>query len=67
MKAYYSHDIGLRKPYKEGFQKILEEQNLKAEETLFIDDTIKNVEGAEKAGLQTIHLVSPKTVLDLNL
>ena len=67
IKAYYSHELGLRKPYLASFQKILEEQKLLAAETLFIDDTAKNIEGAQKAGLQTIHLVAPKTVLDLTL
>ena len=67
IKAYYSHDLGLRKPYPESFKSILDEQGLLAEETLFIDDTISNIEGAKKAGLQTIHLVPPKTVLDLEL
>ena len=67
IKAYYSHELGLRKPYVESFQKILEEQQLVAEDTLFIDDTYKNIEGAEKAGLQTFHLVAPMTVLDINL
>lgn len=67
IKAYYSHELGLRKPYEESYQKILEEQNLLASETLFIDDTYKNIEGAQKAGLQTIHLQAPVTVLDLGL
>ncbi len=67
IKAYYSHNLGYRKPYAEAFLKILEEQNLMAAETLFIDDTLKNIEGARQAGLQTIHLVPPQTVLDLKL
>ena len=65
--AYYSHEMGLRKPYIASFQKILEEQKLLAAETLFIDDTATNIEGAQKVGLQTIHLVAPQTVLDLAL
>jgi putative hydrolase of the HAD superfamily len=67
IKAYYSHEMGLRKPYPESFQYILNEQNLVAEETLFIDDTLKNVEGAKAVGLQTIHLAPPLTVLNLPL
>ena len=65
--AYYSHDLGLRKPYKEGFERILQLQNLKAAESLFIDDTLKNLEGARQAGMQTLHLPAPKTVLDIVL
>jgi len=67
VKAYYSHEMGMRKPYKESFEKILAEQNLVAEETLFIDDTSINIEGAKLANLKTLHLVSPQTVLDLDL
>ena len=67
IKAYYSHEMGLRKPCVESYLKILEEQQLVAAETLFIDDTAKNIEGALKAGLQTIHLAAPMTVLDLEL
>jgi putative hydrolase of the HAD superfamily len=54
--AYYSHDLGLRKPYPEAFKAVLKKENLVAEETLFVDDTFKNIEGAKEAGLQTIHL-----------
>jgi len=66
-KAYYSQFLGLRKPYPESFQAILNEQGLQASETLFIDDTIKNIEAAEALGLQTVHLKHPFTVLDLAL
>ena len=67
VKAYYSHEMRLRKPYADSFLHILAEQGLDASETLFIDDTIKNIEGANALGLQTIHLVAPRTLLDLEL
>lgn len=67
IKAHYSHDLGLRKPYPGSFTKLLAIENLAADETLFIDDTSKNIEGAKEAGLQTILLLPPKTVLDLDL
>ncbi|CAN5177127.1 HAD family phosphatase [soil metagenome] len=67
IKAYYSHQLGLRKPYPTSFLHILNEQSLKPSETLFIDDTLSNIEGAKQAGLQVIHLTSPQTVLDLPL
>ena len=59
--------MGLRKPYIEAYQYVLNGQGLKAEETLFIDDTLPNVEGAQKAGLQTIHLKSGMSLLELDL
>ncbi len=64
-KAYYSHELGLRKPNPASFTKILTEQGLAAVETLFIDDTFENIEAAKTLGMQTIHLVAPRTVLDL--
>lgn len=64
-KAYYSHLMGCRKPDRESYLMVLEENGLKAEETLFIDDTLPNIEGAKAVGLQTIHLQTPKTILDI--
>jgi glucose-1-phosphatase len=67
IKAYYSHILGLRKPDVDIYLKVLEEQKLLAAETLFIDDTFVNIEGAQKAGLQTIFLKHPLTVMQLDL
>lgn len=65
--TYYSHNLGLRKPHEDSFKAILEKEKLTAAETLFIDDTEKNIVGAKLAGLQTIHLVHPKKVEELPL
>lgn len=67
LKAYYSHNIGLRKPHLEAYQYVLNEQDLQAAESLFIDDTLPNIEGAQKAGLQTIHLLPSVSLLHLGL
>lgn len=64
-KTYYSHLIGYRKPEKESYQLVLDENGLKPEETLFIDDTLPNIEGATAVGVQTIHLLAPKTMTDI--
>ena len=66
-KAYYSHEVHLRKPVTSSYTKLLALAGLVAEETLFIDDTLNNVEGAAAAGMQTIYLKPPMTVLDLKL
>ncbi len=63
-KAFYSHEMGLRKPFPEGFEFILKEQNLNPAETLFIDDTLQNVEAAGLLGMKTIHIKPPMTILD---
>ncbi len=55
-KVYYSHEIGFRKPNKEAFQLILKENNLNANEVVFIDDSPQHIEGAKKIGMNTHHL-----------
>jgi FMN phosphatase YigB (HAD superfamily) len=59
IKSYYSHEIKLRKPYKDIYEFILKDSDMKAEETLFIDDTIDNIEAAKEIGIQT-HLLLPE-------
>lgn len=66
-KAYYSHLIRLHKPNEAAYKLIVDENSLKAGETLFIDDSAANVEGAERAGLKGLHLANGKTILDLGL
>ncbi len=64
-KEYYSHRIGMRKPNKEIFDFVINENGLVASETLFIDDTLQHVEGARRAGLRAYHLQMPETILDI--
>lgn len=56
-KTYYSCDIGMRKPDAEIFEYVLNQHGLKANETLFIDDSPQHVEGAMRCGLHTFHLL----------
>lgn len=53
-KAYYSQLMKLRKPDVMIFHQVISENNLKPEETLFIDDSPQHLEGARKAGLNTL-------------
>jgi putative hydrolase of the HAD superfamily len=46
--------IGVTKPDELMFNTALSELNIKPEEALFIDDSIKNIEGASKLGIQSI-------------
>ena len=54
--AYYSCELGLRKPDKKAFVHVLERHGADPAATLFIDDSIQHVEGARKAGLRAEHL-----------
>ncbi|MFK8059672.1 MAG: HAD-IA family hydrolase, partial [Polaribacter sp.] len=55
-RAYYSHEIGLRKPDRKVFDFVLKESNLMAKETLFVDDSLTNIKSARKSGLKTFHI-----------
>jgi len=54
--VYLSHEIGMRKPDVEIFEFICRENQLNPSETLFVDDSIQHIEGAQLAGLQAFHL-----------
>jgi len=48
---YLSHEIHLRKPNKDIFEFVLKENNLKAENCLFIDDTAENTDTASQLNI----------------
>lgn len=62
-RVYLSHEMGMRKPDTEIFEKVLEDNQLNPERTVFIDDTKGHLLGAEKTGLRTFHM-SPDTNLE---
>ncbi len=64
-KAYFSHEMGMRKPDKEIFELVINEQQLIPEETLFIDDSIQHIEAAGKTGMLTHHLIKREDITDL--
>ena len=66
IKAHYSHILGKRKPHPSSFQHLLDLHDLTAERTLFIDDSIQHIEGANSIGLQTIHLTNGDVESTLN-
>jgi putative hydrolase of the HAD superfamily len=66
-KAYYSCEIGLRKPNANIYEFVLRENNLDAGKTLFVDDSAQNIEAAKTLGMQTILLASGKYIEDLSL
>ena len=54
--VYYSHQMKMRKPDPEIYQAVLGEQSLNAEETLFIDDNLENIQSAGSLKINTFHL-----------
>ncbi|MBA3681117.1 MAG: HAD family phosphatase [Bacteroidetes bacterium] len=55
-EVYYSCRMGMRKPNKEIFEFVLKQNDLKPEETVFIDDSIQHVKGAGECGISAFLL-----------
>ena len=64
-KAYFSHQIGKRKPFPETFQFVCSDAGIREAETLFIDDSPEPIEGARKAGLYAHPLGRHEELTDL--
>ena len=64
-KVYYSHELGMRKPDAEIFSHVIQANNLKPSETLFIDDMEINIRGAKSVGLRTVHLSDQDYLIEL--
>jgi len=66
-KFYLSHEIHFRKPNADIYEFVLNENNLRAAESFFIDDTKENTEAAKKIGIYTWNLsVGKEDIIDLN-
>lgn len=63
-KLYVSSEIGLRKPDAQAFEFILNDIAVSPKELLFFDDSIENIEGAERLGIQTVLVSSSDSVVD---
>ena len=57
---YLSHEINLRKPNRDIFDFVLNENKLNAKECLFIDDNEANCKTSKSLGIKTWHM-NPKT------
>ncbi|GAB7257248.1 HAD family phosphatase [uncultured Polaribacter sp.] len=56
-KFYLSHEINFRKPDLDIYQFVLKENNLVAEETLFVDDLKVNTDAAKTLGINVWNLI----------
>ena len=50
-RAYFSWETGYVKPDSEAYKKILNDNELKAEECIYFDDSDKNIEAARSLGI----------------
>ena len=64
-KSYFSFAEHLEKPDPRFFELILDHESLLPEETLFIDDTEKNIKVAQSLGIHTYHISREELVRNL--
>lgn len=64
-KAYYSHQLGMRKPEFEIYQHVLEQDRLIPEQTIFLDDNPDNLKAANSLYIQTRQITHLQQVRDL--
>ena len=62
--AYYSHELGLRKPDPHIYQKVIDLQNLNPTKTIFFDDRLENITAAQDSGIQAIQVTYSDQILD---
>ena len=63
--AFYSHEMGHRKPELEIYQMVLTQRSLNPSRTLFIDDKLENVSAAAALGIKVHHLTDRDALLVL--
>lgn len=63
-KTYWSFLTGLRKPEAEIFHFVMKNNSMKREETLFIDDSLQNVDASKKAGMPSLWLKPGRRLID---
>ena len=61
---YESYKLNMRKPETRIYQYILNEINIKPEETIFLDDLGMNLKPARQLGINTIKVVNPKDAIN---
>jgi len=64
-KAYYSNEVGHRKPDAEIYHHLLEKEGLVPAETFFVDDKEENVDAARRLGIQAFQLKDRDKLHDL--
>jgi len=65
VEAYYSHQVGMRKPGAVIYEKVLEDHQLDPSKTLFLDDNLDNLKGAQAVGLQTYQVTNPNLLKEI--
>lgn len=54
-RVYFSHEVGMRKPNADIYERMLEDLRMSSDQVLFIDDRLDNIEAAAALGIQVFH------------
>jgi len=60
--CFYSFEMGQRKPDIACYQIVLDQLKTDQSDTLFVDDSIQNIEAAQRLGIKTLFLEKPKRI-----
>jgi FMN phosphatase YigB (HAD superfamily) len=61
-EIYVSSTIGLRKPDADAYEYVVKAIGVPSDRILFFDDSLENIAGAQRCGLQTVHVTSSSDV-----
>ena len=61
---FLSYKMEVMKPDRQIFEMVLSQADIKAEETLFLDDNADNVRASLEIGIQTIHVQKPVSIVE---
>lgn len=64
-EAYYSHNIGRRKPNRDIYEFVVSDQQLSPAKTLFLDDKEENILAAREVGLKAEQVSFPDQIFDI--
>ncbi|UXP31083.1 HAD family phosphatase [Reichenbachiella agarivorans] len=63
--VFFSHRIHLRKPNADIYLNLLATSGIQAENAIFLDDKLENLEGAKSVGINTLHITTPDDVFKI--
>ena len=63
-RVFLSHEMGLRKPDKKIYEKVIEEIGAAPETCIFFDDLQENLNAAKEVGLHTYLIDHPKALVE---
>ena len=63
-EAYFSHEVGMRKPNADIYEFVIDDISNYASRMLFLDDRLDNVEAARVAGMKAMQIFHPDKQLN---